>query len=78
MLSVGQRVRLAADLRLAGTVTPAAEPPEETGAFAASVALAAGIEGASPSHQETKDTAADASDKFKRLIRAFVAELPHV
>jgi purine-nucleoside phosphorylase len=40
--------------------------------------LAAGIEGASPSHQETKDTAAEASDKFKRLIRAFVAELPHV
>lgn len=39
--------------------------------------LAAGIEGASPSHQETKDTAAEASDKFKRLIRAFVAELPH-
>ncbi len=40
--------------------------------------LAAGIEGASPSHQETKDTAAEASDKFKRLIRAFVAELSHV
>jgi purine-nucleoside phosphorylase len=39
--------------------------------------LAAGIEGASPSHQETKDTAADASDKFKRLIRSFVAELDH-
>ncbi|MDQ4136278.1 MAG: purine-nucleoside phosphorylase, partial [Pseudomonadota bacterium] len=39
--------------------------------------LAAGIEGASPSHQETKDTAAEASDRFKRLIRAFVAELPH-
>jgi purine-nucleoside phosphorylase len=39
--------------------------------------LAAGIEGASPSHQETKDTAADASDKFKRLIRSFVAELAH-
>jgi purine-nucleoside phosphorylase len=37
--------------------------------------LAAGIEGASPSHQETKDTAAEASDKFKRLIRSFVAEL---
>ena len=31
--------------------------------------LAAGIEGASPSHQETKDTAAEASEKFKRLIR---------
>jgi purine-nucleoside phosphorylase len=40
--------------------------------------LAAGIEGASPSHQETKDTAAEASDKFKRLVRSFVAELPHV
>lgn len=39
--------------------------------------LAAGIEGASPSHQETKDTAAEASEKFKRLIRAFVAELTH-
>ncbi|WP_142270760.1 hypothetical protein OHU34_00705 [Streptomyces sp. NBC_00080] len=45
-LNVGQRVRLAAELRLAGSVTPAEEPPEETGAFAAaSVALAAGIEG---------------------------------
>jgi purine-nucleoside phosphorylase len=39
--------------------------------------LAAGIEGASPSHQETKDTAAEASDRFKRLIRSFVADLPH-
>jgi purine-nucleoside phosphorylase len=40
--------------------------------------LAAGIEGASPSHQETKDTAAEASENFKRLIRTFVEELPHV
>ncbi|MEU5637491.1 hypothetical protein ACIA8I_14915 [Streptomyces rishiriensis] len=45
MLNVGQRVRLAADLRLAGSVIPAEEPPEETGAFVASVALAAGVEG---------------------------------
>ncbi|MEU5274903.1 hypothetical protein AB0G87_00640 [Streptomyces asoensis] len=48
MLNVGQRVRLAADLRLAGSVTPAGEPAEEmeeTGAFAASVSLAAGVEG---------------------------------
>ena len=37
--------------------------------------LAAGIEGASPSHQETKDTAAEASAEFKRLVRSFVAEL---
>ena len=39
--------------------------------------MAAGIEGSSPSHQETKDTARDASEKFKRLIRSFVAELSH-
>ncbi|MEU5764338.1 hypothetical protein ABZ782_00265 [Streptomyces asoensis] len=49
MLNVGQRVRLAADLRLAGSVTPAGEPAaeetEETGAFTASVSLAAGVEG---------------------------------
>ncbi|MCQ9132166.1 hypothetical protein [Streptomyces hilarionis] len=45
MLNVGQRVRLAADLRLAGSATPAAELPEEAGAFVASVALAAGVEG---------------------------------
>jgi hypothetical protein len=44
-LNVGQRVRLATDLRLAGSVTPAGESPEETGVFAASLALAAGIEG---------------------------------
>jgi purine-nucleoside phosphorylase len=39
--------------------------------------LAAGIEGASPSHRETKDTAAETSDRFKRLIRSFLAEMPH-
>ncbi|MFG2481080.1 hypothetical protein [Streptomyces fagopyri] len=44
-LNVGQRVRLMADLRLAGSVTPAGEPLEEAGAFAASLALAAGIAG---------------------------------
>lgn len=44
-LNVGQRVRLAAELRLAGSATPAGELPDETGVFAASLALAAGIEG---------------------------------
>lgn len=44
-LNVGQRVRLAAELRLAGSLAPAGEAPDETGAFAASLALAAGIEG---------------------------------
>ncbi|MEU8791417.1 hypothetical protein [Streptomyces sp. NPDC048643] len=44
-LNVGQRVRLAADLRLAGSVIPAGEPSDETSTFAASLALAEGIEG---------------------------------
>lgn len=44
-LSMGQRVRLTADLRLAGSVTPAVETPDETEAFAASLALGAGIQG---------------------------------
>lgn len=44
-LNVGRRVRLVADLRLAGSVTPAGEPLEEAGAFAASLSLAAGIAG---------------------------------
>jgi len=48
-----------------------------TAAISVVTNLAAGIEGASPSHQETKDTAAEAADRFKRLIRSFVAELPH-
>jgi len=39
--------------------------------------LAAGIEGAVPTHQETKDIAAQAADGFKRLLRAFMAELPN-
>ncbi|MFG3343575.1 hypothetical protein ACGF1Z_00740 [Streptomyces sp. NPDC048018] len=44
-LNVGQRVRLATELRLPGAVTLAGEPSEEPGAFAASLALAAGVEG---------------------------------
>jgi len=37
--------------------------------------LAAGIEGAVPSHQATKDVAAEAASRFKRLLRAFMLEL---
>ena len=40
--------------------------------------LAAGMTGAELSHQETKDTAAEASGKFMRLVLSFVAELPDV
>lgn len=36
----------------------------------------AGIEGASPSHHETKDVAAKAADSLLRVVRAFVAGLP--
>ncbi|MER6319923.1 hypothetical protein ABT237_40185 [Streptomyces sp. NPDC001581] len=51
-LEQGQRVKLAADLRLAGSVVlaedPAADtedPPADTGAVAGSLSLASGIEG---------------------------------
>ncbi|GAA2774842.1 hypothetical protein [Streptomyces showdoensis] len=44
-LSVGRRVRLAADLVWNGTVAPAGEPPAEAGFGGASLALAAGVEG---------------------------------
>jgi len=37
--------------------------------------MAAGIEGASPSHGETKDVAADASPAFRRLIRVVVSAI---
>ena len=37
--------------------------------------MAAGIDGASPSHGETKEVATDASPAFRRLIRAVVAAI---
>ncbi len=40
--------------------------------------LAAGVEGASPSHLETKDVAARAADDLIHLVRAFVSRIPHV
>ncbi|MFD9408160.1 hypothetical protein ACFWBN_14235 [Streptomyces sp. NPDC059989] len=44
-LKEGQRVKLAADLRLAGAVTLAADSAEEADAVAGSLSLAAGTEG---------------------------------
>ncbi len=38
--------------------------------------LAAGIEGASPSHSETKEVAGLAAADFQRLIRAFLRDMP--
>jgi hypothetical protein len=45
MLSVGRRVRLAAELRLAGTVTSTEDVLAESGVAGTSVSLAAGVEG---------------------------------
>ncbi len=39
--------------------------------------LAAGIEGASPSHEETRDIAAGASASLRRVIRAFLGIIDH-
>ncbi len=38
--------------------------------------LGAGIEGASPSHHETRDVATKAAHDMRRLVRSFVAGLP--
>jgi purine-nucleoside phosphorylase len=40
--------------------------------------MAAGIAGAAPSHQETRDTAAGAAAGLRRLIRAFVSRIDDV
>ncbi|MEV7446876.1 hypothetical protein AB0O22_38000 [Streptomyces sp. NPDC091204] len=44
-LEQGQRVRLAADLRLSGSVVLAEDPAADTGTVAGSLSLASGIEG---------------------------------
>ncbi|MFK0256979.1 hypothetical protein [Streptomyces sp. NPDC090445] len=56
-LKEGRRVKLAADLELAGTVTPAGSSPADTGAVGASpvLYLAAGIEGTVERVDEHRD-----------------------
>ncbi|MFB7864335.1 hypothetical protein [Streptomyces sp. NPDC056069] len=78
-LNVGQRVRLATDLRLAGTVTPAGEPPEEKGAFAASLALAAGVEGTVErvdEHQRQQGHEVGEYLRLKSLLDDFGHQMP--
>ncbi|MFE2533586.1 hypothetical protein [Streptomyces sp. NPDC059371] len=78
-LSVGQRVRLAADLRLDGPVTPAGEPQQETGAFTASLALAAGIEGTVErvdEHHRQKSHEVREYQRLKSLLDDFGPQMP--
>jgi hypothetical protein len=78
-LDVGQRVRLAADLRLAGTATPTGEPPEGTAAFTASVALAAGIEGTVErvdEHQRQQSHEVREYLRLKSLLDDFGHQMP--
>ncbi|MFF2363989.1 MULTISPECIES: hypothetical protein [unclassified Streptomyces] len=80
-LNVGQRVRLAADLRLDGSVTPAGEPSEETGAFAASLALAAGIEGTVErvdEHHRQQSHEVREYQRLKSLLDDFGHQMPPV
>ncbi|MGW7262223.1 hypothetical protein [Streptomyces sp. NPDC054842] len=80
-LNVGQRVRLAADLRLAGSVTPAevGESVEEPVAFAASLALAAGIEGTVEhvaEHHRQESHEVSEYLRLKSLLDSFGHEMP--
>ncbi|MFD7797239.1 hypothetical protein [Streptomyces sp. NPDC059759] len=78
-LNAGQRVRLVADLRLAGSVIPAREPSEETSAFTASLALAAGIEGTVErvdEHHPEQSHEAREYLRLKALLEDFGHQMP--
>ncbi|MFF4542058.1 hypothetical protein [Streptomyces aureus] len=78
-LNVGQRVGLAADLRLPGSVTPADEDPEEPGRFAASLALAAGLEGTVEQvHEHHRQQSHEVREylRLKSLLDDFGPQMP--
>ncbi|MGW1537593.1 hypothetical protein [Streptomyces aureus] len=78
-LNVGQRVRLAADLRLSGAVTPADEDPEEPGRFAASLALSAGLEGTVEQvHEHHRQQSHEVREylRLKSLLDDFGSQMP--
>ncbi|MFI9150579.1 hypothetical protein [Streptomyces sp. NPDC053367] len=78
-LNVGQRVRLAAELRLTGSVTSAGKPPEETGAFATTLALASGVEGTVErvdEHQRQQSHEVREYLRLKSLLDDFGHQMP--
>ncbi|MFI8519942.1 hypothetical protein ACIGEZ_19205 [Streptomyces sp. NPDC085481] len=74
----GQRVRLAADVRLAGSVTLGEGSPAETGAVAGFLALAAGTEGTVERVDEHDEQSKEVREyvRLKSLLDDFGHQMP--
>ncbi|MGW6535250.1 hypothetical protein ACWGBV_09620 [Streptomyces sp. NPDC055051] len=79
-LTQGRRVRLAVDLRVAGTVTAAGDPAEEPAAVAGALLLGAGAEGVVEGVDEPEESRPDAGaaeyERLVSLLESFGAQMP--
>ncbi|MDX2296028.1 MULTISPECIES: hypothetical protein [Streptomyces] len=79
-LTQGLRVRLAADLRVAGTVTVAGDPAEEPVAVAGGLLIGAGAEGVvervDAPEEARPDPEAAEYERLVSLLDAFGAQMP--
>ncbi|MGW4049751.1 hypothetical protein ACWENA_02895 [Streptomyces sp. NPDC004779] len=79
-LTQGLRVRLAVDLRVAGTVTAAGDPAEEPAAVAGALLLGAGAEGVVERVDEPEESRPDAEaaeyERLVSLLESFGAQMP--
>ncbi|MEU3607545.1 hypothetical protein AB0E83_19195 [Streptomyces sp. NPDC035033] len=76
----GRRVRLAVDLRLAGTVTAAGDPAEEPEAVAGALLLGAGAEGVVERVDEPEEPRPDPEaaeyERLLSLLESYGAQMP--
>ncbi|MFB7938945.1 hypothetical protein [Streptomyces sp. NPDC056049] len=79
-LTQGLRVRLAVDLRVAGTVTAAGDPAEEPAAVAGALLLGSGAEGVVERVDEPEESRPDAEaaeyERLVSLLESFGAQMP--
>ncbi|MFF2779404.1 hypothetical protein ACFVU3_31465 [Streptomyces sp. NPDC058052] len=79
-LTRGRRVRLAADLRVAGTVTLAGDPAEEPAAVAGALLLGEGTEGVvervDAPEEAGPDPEAAEYERLVSLLESFGAQMP--
>ncbi|WP_031012392.1 hypothetical protein [Streptomyces sp. NRRL F-5727] len=79
-LTQGRRVRLAVDLRVAGTVTVAGDPAEEPAAVAGALLVGAGTEGVVERVDEPEESRPDPEaaeyERLVSLLDAFGAQMP--
>ncbi|MFJ5710684.1 hypothetical protein [Streptomyces sp. NPDC093105] len=79
-LTQGRRVRLAVDLRVAGTVTVAGDPAEEPAAVAGALLVGSGTEGVVERVDEPEESRPDPEaaeyERLVSLLDAFGAQMP--